>query len=150
MPPTTGWATQPRPLQAPVAEIRPLCDDPPGSYAEAVEAYLSLGRDRRLLPAHLPDLPGHQPPQRGWWSGMQPPPGRARRGASPPAIAFTKLDNPAGTNRLVEAFSLRAALVDADTSPTPAAASYQCSNLQDHGPVLVRHRVVPVGVDQIQ
>jgi integrase/recombinase XerD len=48
-------------------------------------------------------------------NGSQPLPGRARRGATAPTVTLTIFDDPATPARLVEAFAVRAATVDADT-----------------------------------
>jgi integrase/recombinase XerD len=47
--------------------------------------------------------------------GTQPPAGRARRGSTPPAVDLAVLDHPATPARLLQAFTTRAATVDADT-----------------------------------
>lgn len=46
---------------------------------------------------------------------VQPPTGRARRGATPPSVDLAVLDDPATPTRLVRAFAVRVAAVDADT-----------------------------------
>jgi integrase/recombinase XerD len=89
----------------------PLADtDRPAAYADAVEAYLrSAGigaSSRRIYRISLLSW--------AWLAaGQQPPPGRERRGAAPPAVAFTALGDAAGV--LTEAFAQRSRLVDADT-----------------------------------
>ncbi len=50
-------------------------------------------------------------------AGQQPPPGRARRGAIPPAVDLAVLDDPATAHTLMAAFAARlAAGTDADTA----------------------------------
>jgi hypothetical protein len=96
-----------------MAEVQPLHSDRPRDYAGAVEAYLvSAGisvSSQRVYRISLSTW--------AWLAaGQQPPPGRARRGAEPPATAFTALVGPAAASTLAAAFAVRAATVDGDTS----------------------------------
>ncbi|MEV0236364.1 tyrosine-type recombinase/integrase [Nonomuraea sp. NPDC050786] len=94
------------------ADVIPLGHDRPGTYADAVEAYLrSAGiasSSQRIYRISLTTW--------AWLArGEQPPLGRARRGTTPPAVGFSTLDGPATAGVLAEAFAQRAGLVDADT-----------------------------------
>ena len=96
-----------------MADVRPLYRGRPRDYAGAVEAYLmSAGisvSSQRVYRISLSTW--------GWLAaGQQPPPGRARRSAAPPATAFAALADPAAATMFAAAFAVRAATVDADTS----------------------------------
>ncbi|QYC38830.1 site-specific tyrosine recombinase XerC [Nonomuraea coxensis DSM 45129] len=94
------------------ADVLPLGHDRPGTYADAVEVYLrSAGvaaSSQRIYRISLTT-----------WAWLardeQPPLGRARRGATPPAVPFATLDEPATAGVLADAFATRARLADADT-----------------------------------
>jgi hypothetical protein len=90
----------------------PLGGDRPDTYAAAVEHYLrSAGiseSSRRIYRISLTT----------WtWlaTGQQPPLGRDRRGATPPALPFAALADPAAADALADAFAARAVLVDPNT-----------------------------------
>jgi integrase len=95
-----------------MAGVRPLHHDRPRDYAEAVEAYLvSAGISASSQRVYRISLSSW-----AWLAaGQQPPPGRARRGADPPATAFAALAGPGAASKLAAAFAVRAAAVDADT-----------------------------------
>ncbi|MFI7135795.1 tyrosine-type recombinase/integrase [Nonomuraea sp. NPDC050153] len=108
--------SEPMPAPWGTAAVLPLHADRPGTYADAVEAYLrSAGigaSSKRIYRISLLSW--------AWLAtGQQPPLGRDRRGATPPAVAFTALGETNGTTAaadvLAEAFAQRARLVDADT-----------------------------------
>ncbi|MGP4104859.1 tyrosine-type recombinase/integrase [Nonomuraea sp. KM90] len=104
--------SEPAPAPWGTAAVLPLHADRPAAYADAVEAYLrSAGigtSSRRVYRISLLSW--------AWLAtGQQPPLGRDRRGASPPAAAFAALDDPTAAEALAEAFARRARLVDADT-----------------------------------
>ncbi len=97
---------------AEVIALREVTGGPASSYAAAVDRYLAVagitpasGRIYRIALATWAWL----------LVGGQPPTGRARRGATSPAVPFAALDDPATPARLAEAFAERAAAADADT-----------------------------------
>ncbi|WP_431914443.1 hypothetical protein [Nonomuraea jabiensis] len=94
------------------AAVLPLHADRTAAYADAVEAYrrsAGIGASSQRV-YRISLLPW------AWLAaGQQPPLGRDRRGAAPPAAAFAALDDPTAAEVLAEAFARRARLVDADT-----------------------------------
>lgn len=106
---TTGAQAGPA---APLATMTPLRGNMPGTYAHAVEEYLTsagiAASSRRVYRISLIT----------WtWlaAGCQPPGGRDRRRVAPPELDLAALDLPDTARTLERAVARRADLIDADT-----------------------------------
>src|SRR6266511_751532 len=114
-PPTMG---SPSPRAAAVAEIlhlhRPGGAGSPPTYAAAADRYLAgAGISAGSVRVYRIALATW-----GWLlASEQPPPGKARRGATPPTVELAVLDDPATSQTLTTVFAARlAAGTDADTA----------------------------------
>ncbi|CAI7976793.1 Tyr recombinase domain-containing protein [Frankia sp. Hr75.2] len=100
-----GAVPPPRGRVVPLAPV-------PATYAVAVDRYLtSAGIAASSARVYRVSLTTWCWPL----AGQHPPPGRARRGARPPALDLADLDDPALPERLAAAYAARVSEVDADT-----------------------------------
>src|SRR6266508_309625 len=136
-PPTMG---SPLPRAAAVAEIlhlhRPGGAGSPPTYAAAADRYLAgAGISAGSVRVYRIALATW-----GWLlAGEQPPPGKARRGATPPTVELAVRDDTATSQTLTTVFAARlAAGTDADTANRELRSEEHTSELQSRGHLVCR------------